>query len=216
MTRFRGLLAAALAATAIGCAHVPPPSPEAADLPAPPTPARNARDLSWDEAETALGQGAWAEAGRLFGAFADAFPEDSRVPLARLQQAYAALSDPDPARGLEQAESLLARVPADAARGPQKAMRAAISGRRAAQSRAAASDADLASCRQRLEPTADLERDRAASRAQVAKLQQELQRKERSLEDVKRRLLEIQQLAAEMLGLPKPAVAPQPQPAPRQ
>ncbi len=203
-----GVIAVLLAAS---CVHAAAPAPEIAAPEAAPLARRDARDLAWDEALAVLAGGAVAKAARLFGAFADAFPGDPRVPIARIHQAYVALGDPDPVRGLEQAEALLSRIPPGGA--PERVLaplRAAVAARRQRASRASAAEAALADCQRRLGPAADLERDRAAARALAAKLQQELLRKQASLEEVKRHLLEIQQLAAEMLGLPKPAPSPAP------
>ncbi|MHB8420589.1 MAG: hypothetical protein ACYDCL_21150 [Myxococcales bacterium] len=200
----RALLLGVLAA----CAHVPS---EPIATPSAPTVATvTGADVSWEEARAALLSGRLGEAGHLFGAFAEAFPDDGRAPLARLQQAWATLAaDPDAARATEHAAALLDRLrPGKGSPEELSELRALLEARRRRLEEAQGRTADLAACRKQLQSAGDLERDRAAAKAAVAKLQQELARKERALEDVKQRLLEIQQLAAEMLGVPKPGSAP--------
>ncbi len=189
-----------------GCAHAPP-EPEAPASPPPASlPPQTAQDAAWEEAEAALTQGKFAEAGHQFGAFADAFPDEPRAELARIQQAYAALADdPDPMRGTEQAAVLLARAHPDGSYAEEAAeLKTVIETRRRLRSEGSDRAAELEACQRQLQSIPDLERDRTAARAATAKLQQELVRKEAALEEVKQRLLEIQQLAAEMLKVPKP------------
>ncbi|HUB06996.1 MAG TPA: hypothetical protein VMB50_08345 [Myxococcales bacterium] len=205
------LLGLALAA----CAHT---APETAALPLTSvTPAaKSAPDVSWEEAQAALLAGKVTEASHLFGAFADAFPEDDRAGHARLQQAWATLAvDDDPARATEHATALLERVRPDAGVAEQLSeLRAVLEARRRLHDEAQRRNTDLAACRTQLQAVGDLERDLAGAKAAAAKLAQELTRKQRELEDVKQRLLEIQQLAAEMLGVPKPGAAKPAPPAP--
>jgi outer membrane protein assembly factor BamD (BamD/ComL family) len=198
---------ALLIALGAGCAHAPsePSEPSSAQSLTFPPP-KTAQDASWEEAEIALTQGRFAEAGHQYGAFADAFPEDPRADLARIQQAYAALAeDPDPIRGTEQAAALLARAHPGGVHAEEAAeLETVIEARRRLRTEVSTRVTELEGCRRRLAAIPDLDRDRASARAATAKLQQELLQKERDLEDVKQRLLEIQQLAAEMLGVPKP------------
>ncbi len=206
----RRLVLGALAVAA--CAHgTSAPAGAAASLP-PLAAARPAPDVSWEEAQAALLAGRIAEAGHLFGAFAEAFPEDGRARIARIEQAWAALAtDPDAARATEHAALLLERAAPDGGATEELTeLRAALDARRRLRDEIAARTADLAACHKALQPVADIERDRAAAKAASARLAQELARKQRELEEVKRRLLEIQQLAAEMLGVPKPPAAPHP------
>jgi hypothetical protein len=202
------LLGLALAA----CAHTAPETAAPPLAPAAPA-AKSAHDLSWEEAQAALLAGKVTEASHLFGAFADAFPEDDRAGLARVQQAWAALAvDDNPARATEHAAALLERVRPDAGVTEQVSeLRAVLEGRRRLHDEAQRRSTDLAACQAQLQAVAEIVRDRAGAKAAAAKLAQELTRKQRELEDVKQRLLEIQQLAAEMLGVPKPGAA---QPAP--
>jgi TolA-binding protein len=201
----------------VGCAHAPTEAPEASSAqPSASVPPKTAQDASWEEAEVALTQGKFAEAGHQFGAFADAFPDDPRADLARIQQAYAALADdPDPMRGTEQAAVLLARAhPAGPYAEEAAELKTVIEARRRLRSEGSDRAAELEACQKQLQSIPDLERDRAAARASTAKLQQELVRKEKALEEVKQRLLEIQQLAAEMLKVPKPPAGAGTKPAP--
>ena len=203
----RGLQVTLLVALAGACAHASVESGEASS--APPSaalPPKTAQDASWEEAEIALTQGKFAEAGHQFGAFADTFPEDPRADLARIQQAYAALADdPDPMRGTEQAAVLLARAHPDGPYTEEAAeLKTVIEARRRLHSEGSDRASELEACQRQAQSIPELERDRAAARTAAAKLQQELTRKALALEEVKQRLLEIQQLAAEMLKVPKP------------
>jgi hypothetical protein len=214
MTARRWLLCLLLAG---GCAHAPMESTEpAAPLPASSGPPKTAQDASWEEAEVALTEGKFSEAGHQFGAFADAFPDDPRADLARVQQAYAALADdPDPMRGTEQAAALLARAHPDGPHAEEAAeLKAVIEARRRLRVEGSDLAAELDSYKRQIQSIPDLERDRATARATVVKLQQELVRKEKALEEVKQRLLEIQQMAAEMLGVPKPPAGAGTKPTP--
>ncbi len=195
-----------LGALSAGCAHAPVESAEPSLQAAKAVPGKTAQDASWEEAELALTQGKFSEAGHQFGAFADAFPDDSRTDLARIQQAYAALADDsDPMRGTEQAAALLARAHPDGPHAEEAAeLKAVIEARGRLRTEGFDRAAELEACRRQIQSMPDLERDRSAARVQIGKLQQERVRKEKALEEVKQRLLEIQQLAAEMLGVPKP------------
>ncbi len=194
-----------------GCAHavVPPPAPP----PIPPraeAPARSPVDLSWDAVQELLAEGRFAAAERDFTTFAAANPSDPRTSLARLEAALLALLEIDEAAGLARAAPLAeAAAPALGHEDVLAAIRLLV----AARSRALREKEDLtgqlASCKKGLIGLQDSQKELALARAGQAKLQQDLARKDRALEDVKQRLLEIQELAAEMLGA-KPARPPPP------
>jgi hypothetical protein len=108
-------------------------------------------------------------------------------------------------RGTEQAAALLARAHPEGAHAEEAAeLKTVIEARRRLRAEGSDRAAELEVYKHQIQSIPDLERDRTAARAAAAKLQQELLRKEKALEEVKQRLLEIQQLAAEMLGVPKP------------
>jgi outer membrane protein assembly factor BamD (BamD/ComL family) len=158
-------------------------------------------DASFEAAMAELAAARFQSAGRLFKDFADRYPADSRVFAARLHQAYAALNQLDQVRGLDEAQEILTQLPqapTDAVAVQQ--LEALILARaQALQAQAAVSEL-LTRCEGQAGSAVD--RERAQMRSQVGKLQQELQRREETLEQVKQRLLEIQRMASDTLGAP--------------
>jgi hypothetical protein len=140
-------------------------------------------------------------AGRGFKEFADRYPDDPRVPTARLHQAYAALNQLDQVRGLDEAQELLARLGPIAGDAVAMQQLQALILARAQSLQAQAAVAEILNRCQGQAGTA-VDKERALSRVQVGKLQQELERREQTLEQVKQRLLEIQRMASETLGGP--------------
>ena len=214
--RGSSISALALAVALPACVHtaalVAAPPPVCVPRPAVP---RSAAEVEWDGAGGALAEGHYDLAGQLFARFANDFPGDSRVPRARIQQAYATLLQPEASAALAKAQAIAAQLAPPAEPADREALAALlilIASRQSAQRDLRTRTDLLSSCQQRMAQLPDFERDRSASRSSVARLQQELLRKEQALEDVKQRLLEIQQLAAEMLGGAKPAVPPLPRP----
>lgn len=202
-----------LALLASACVHAPPPLPPTLPLAclAPLPPVKSKAELAWDEAERALAAGRYEGAGQLFAVFANDFPTDPRAPLARIQQGFSTLLQPDEAVGLAKVEAILEQLPTVLGPGERhsaKALRAIVAARRSTHQELGTRTDLLSSCQERLETLASLERERTTSKAAMAKLQQELLHKEQALEEVKMRLLEIQQLAAEMLGAPKQLAPP--------
>ena len=188
----------------LGCAHAaavrsPPP---VAVLPREAT----AADLAYAAATAELGQARIQGAGAAFKAFADAHPTDRRAASARLQEAFAALDALDQVRGLDEAQAILAQLPPGADTAALHELEALILARaQGLQAQAAVAEL-LNQCESQTD--SHLDKERSQSRAQLARLQQELQRRERTLQEVKQRLIEIQQLAAEMLGAPLPPALP--------
>ncbi|MHB1845725.1 MAG: hypothetical protein ACYCWW_12935 [Deltaproteobacteria bacterium] len=196
----------------LGCVHARPRAPP--PPPPPPVamaPSQSAADAAWDAAEERLGDGRFAEAEREFTHFAAAEPNDPRTSLARLQAAALALLDPDEAAGLARAAPLVqAASPATGHEAVLAAVLQLVQGRERLERDRAAASLELSTCKRTLSGLQDTPKELAAARAGTARLQQELARKEKALEDVKQRLLEIQQLAAEMLGAKPVPVRPAP------
>jgi len=189
------------------CAHGP-----RAELPQAAVPvATSGADAAFESAMVELAAAHFQSAGKRFKDFADRFPSDPRVSTARIHEAYAAVNQLDQVRGLDEAQEILARVepsPADAV--ALRQLRALILARaQALQAQAAVSEL-LDRCAGKAGTAID--RERAQSRTQVEKLQQEIQRREEMLEQVKQRLLEIQRMASETLGAPRPEGTRPPRP----
>ena len=192
-----------------GCVHRSATSP--ATPQATPLPFKSTADLAFEQAAQALSEANYSEARRLFAAFAQAFPSDPRRPLARIQEAFADLIDPDLLAGLDRAQTVLATLaPNEGDPLAVSQLEALLLARAQALQGLASMSELLAECQGQASEL--LDRQKANSRATVGKLQQELQRRDETLEQVKQRLLEIQQLAADMLGAPRAAGAPNPAP----
>jgi outer membrane protein assembly factor BamD (BamD/ComL family) len=165
----------------------------------------SAADLAYQAAAGELGAARYQEARPLFKTFAEKFPTDPRAATARLQEAFAALGALDQVQGLDEAQAVLAQLPPETDAAALRELRALILTRAQALQAQAAVAQVLSECQ--ADTGQLIDRERAQSKAQVGKLQTELQRRERTLDQVKQRLLEIQQLATEMLGAPLPQSA---------
>jgi outer membrane protein assembly factor BamD (BamD/ComL family) len=208
MTRQRLIVATLTSAPLWGCAHASSrPAPEVvASSEVGPSAADTAYAAALRELETARFQ----SAGQRFKLFAEKYPSDRRVPTARLQQAFAALDQMDQIRGLDEAQAILAQLPAAADPVALRELQALILARAQGLQAQAAVSQLLSQC----EKTTDNQLDRQQSRAEVDKLQHALQKRERTLDEVKQRLLEIQQLATEMAGSPQGPPPEPPKPTP--
>ena len=163
--------------------------------------ATSAADAVFEAGMAELAAARFQSAGALFKEFADRFPTDPRVSTARLHEAYAALNQLDQVRGLDEAQEILAQLvpsPADSV-AVQQLQTLILARAQALQTQAAAAEL-LTQCQGQAGSAVD--RERAQSRSQVGKLQQELQRREETLEQVKERLLQIQRMASDVLGAP--------------
>ena len=186
-----------------GCLHagVPRPPPAQVQLPH----EISAADLAYQAAMVELGAARYQDARQLFKAFAERFPADHRASTARLQEAFTALESVDQVQGLDEAQAILAQLPPETDAVALRELRALILARaQALQAQAAVAEV-LSQCQGDTGQLID--RERAQSKAQVSKLQSEISRREHTLEQVKQRLLEIQNLATEMLGAPLPQTA---------
>jgi TolA-binding protein len=189
---------------AIGCAHVSGPSPRIVQAAMPP--ATSAEDAAFETATAELAAARFQEAGDRFQEFIDRFPADRRVDVARLQEAYAALNQLDQVRGLDRAQTILAQLSEGVDGIALRQLKAVILARaQALQAQAAVAEL-LSQCEG--QAGSALDKERSQSRAQVGKLQQELQKREETLEQVKQRLLEIQRMASDMIGAPPPEKDP--------
>lgn len=175
--------------------------------------ATSAADAAFEAATLELAAARLQAAGRRFKEFAERFPTDPRVPMARLHQAYAALDQLDQVRGLDEAQEILAQLgpPGGDTVAVQQLQALILARAQALQAQAAVSEL-LNRCQGQAGTAAD--KERAQSRSQLGKLQQELQRREQTLEQVKQRLLEIQRMASDTLGAP-PVDQPPDSPAPQ-
>ncbi len=163
--------------------------------------ATSAADALFEAAAVELAAARIQSAGKYFKDFADRFPADPRVSTARLHQAYAALDQIDQVRGLDEAQEILAQLaPApDESVAVQQLQALILARAQTLQAQAAVSEL-LNRCEGQAGSAVD--RERAQNRSQMGKLQQELERREETLEQVKRRLLEIQRMASDTLGAP--------------
>ena len=161
----------------------------------------SAADAVFEDATVELAAARFQSAGSRFKEFAERFPTDPRASTARLHQAYAALNQLDQVRGLDDAQEILAQLvpsPADSV-AVQQLQTLILARAQALQTQAAAAEL-LTQCQGQAGSAVD--RERAQSRSQMGKLQQELQRREETLEQVKERLLQIQRMASDVLGAP--------------
>jgi TolA-binding protein len=190
-----------LVALTSGCVHAVAPRamPAQAAVPLESSPA----DIAYEAAVAELAAARYQSAGQLFKSFADSFPKDRRVATARLQEAFTALDGLDQVQGLDEAQAILSQLPAQADPVAVRELHALI----LARAQALQAQAAVAEVLTRCEGESDtaLDKERAQAHAQMGRLQTELQRRERTLDQVKQRLLEIQQLATEMLGGSLPA-----------
>jgi tetratricopeptide (TPR) repeat protein len=186
----------------MSCAHRGGPGANLtqATVPAP----TSSADGIFESAMVELAAARFQSAGKRFKDFAERFPGDARASLARLHQAYAAVNQLDQVHGLDEAQEILAQVaPSPASSVALQQIRALILARAQALQAQAATSELISRCEGQAGTAID--RERAQSRTQVGKLQQELQHREEMLEQVKRRLLEIQRMASDTLGAPPAA-----------